>query len=106
MVKYAGSSDLIISRVNGESMNRVIPNGSLIAIHKVNTIYDIKDDDIVVFQDCGDIAIKRFYNNKEKRTIIFTPDSHNNSFGPMSYSYNDLANIKIIGKVVVYIVLI
>lgn len=91
MVKYAGSSDLIISRVNGESMSRFIPNGSLIAIHKVNTIYDIKDDDIVVFQGCGDIAIKRFYNN---------------SFGPMSYSYNDLANIKIIGKVIVYIVLI
>lgn len=87
-------------------MNRVIPNGSLIAIHKVNTIYDINDDDIVVFQDCGDISVKRFYNNKAKRTIIFPPDSYNNSFRPMSDSYNDLANIKIIGKVVVCIVLI
>lgn len=106
MGKYAGNSDVIISRVNGESMSRVIPNGSLIAIHTVNTIYDIKDDDILVFQDCGDMEIKRFYNNKAKRTIIFTPDSHNNSFRPMSYSYNDLTNIKIIGKVVVYIVLI
>ena len=104
MGKYAGSSDVIISRVNGDSMNRVIPNGSLIAIKKENTIYDIKDGDIVVFQDCGDMAIKRFYNNKAKHNIIFTPDSNNDSFHPISYSYNDLNEVKIIGKVVVYIV--
>lgn len=50
------------------------------------------------------MAIKRFYNNKEKQTIIFTPESTNKSFYTTSYSYNDLSNIKIIGKVVIYIV--
>ena len=104
MGKYSGNSNIIIIRVNGESMNRVIPNGSLIAIEKVDSIFDIKNGDIVVFQDCGDMAIKRFYNNKEKQTIIFTPESTNKSFYPTSYSYNDLSNIKIIGKVVIYIV--
>lgn len=104
MGKYSGNSNIIISRVNGESMNRVIPNGSLIAIEKVDSIFDIKNGDIVVFQDCGDMAIKRFYNNKEKQTIIFTPDSTNKNFYPMSYSYNDLSNVRIIGKVVIYIV--
>lgn len=104
MGKYAGSPDIILSRVNGESMNRVIPDGSLIAIEKVNSVFDIKNGDIVVFQDCSEMAIKRFYNNKLKRTIIFTPDSTNSSFTPMSYSYDDLANVQIIGRVVVYIV--
>ena len=104
MGKYSGNSNIIISRVNGESMNRVLPNGSLISIEKVDSIFDIKNGDIVVFQDCGDMAIKRFYNNKEKQTIIFTPDSTNKSFYPTSYSYNDLSNVKIIGKVVIYIV--
>lgn len=104
MGKYAGSPDIILSRVNGESMNRVIPDGSLIAIEKVNSVFDIKKGDIVVFQDCSEMAIKRFYNNKLKRTIIFTPDSTNSSFTPMSYSYDDLANVQIIGRVVVYIV--
>lgn len=104
MGKYARNSNVIISRVNGESMNRVIPNGSLIAIEKIDSIFDIKNGDIVVFQDCGDMAIKRFYNNKEKQTIIFTPDSTNKNFYPMSYSYNDLSNVTIIGKVVIYIV--
>ena len=104
MGKYAGKPNVIISRVNGESMNRVLPNGSLIAIEKVDSIFDIKNGDIVVFQDCGDMAIKRFYNNKEKQTIIFTPDSTNKNFYPMSYSYNDLSNVTIIGKVVIYIV--
>lgn len=104
MGKYSGKSNIIISRVNGKSMNRVLPNGSLIAIEKVESIFDIKNGDIVVFQDCGDMAIKHFYNNKEKQTIIFTPESTNKSFYPTSYSYNDLSNIKIIGKVVIYIV--
>lgn len=104
MGKYAGSPDIILSRVNGESMNRVIPDGSLIAIEKVNSVFDIKNGDIVVFQDCSEMAIKRFYNNTLKRTIIFTPDSTNSSFTPMSYSYDDLANVRIIGRVVVYIV--
>ena len=104
MGKYSGKSNIIISRVNGESMNRVLPNGSLIAIEKVDSIFDIKNRDIVVFQDCGDMEIKRFYNNKEKKTIIFTSESTNKSFYPTSYSYNDLSNIKIIGKVVIYIV--
>lgn len=104
MGKYSGKSNIIISRVNGESMNRVLPNGSLIAIEKVDSIFDIKNGDIVVFQDYNDMAIKRFYNNKEKQTIIFTPESTNKSFYTKSYSYNDLSNIKIIGKVVIYIV--
>lgn len=104
MGKYSGKSNIIISRVNGESMNRVLPNGSLIAIEKVDSIFDIKNRDIVVFQDCGDMEIKRFYNNKEKKTIIFTSESTNKSFYPTNYSYNDLSNIKIIGKVVIYIV--
>ena len=104
MGKYSGNSNIIISRVNGDSMNRVLPKGSFIAIEKVDSIFDIKNGDIVVFQDCGDMAIKRFYNNKEKQTIIFTHESTNKNFYPMSYSYNDLSNIKIIGKVVIYIV--
>lgn len=104
MGKYAGNPNIILSRVNGESMNRIIPDGSLIAIEKVNSAFDIKNGDIVVFQDCSEMAMKRFYNNKEKRTIIFTPDSTNTSFYPISYSYDDLVNVQIIGKVVVYIV--
>lgn len=104
MGKYSGNSNIIISRVNGESMNRVLPNGSLIAIEKVDSIFDIKNGDIVVFQDCSDMAIKRFYNDKAKKTIIFNPDSTNENFYPMSYSYSDLSNVKIIGKVVIYIV--
>ena len=104
MGKYSGNSNIIISRVNSESMNRVLPNGSLIAIEKVDSIFDIKNGDIVVFQDCGDMAIKRFYNDKAKKTIIFNPDSTNENFYPMSYSYSDLSNVKIIGKVVIYIV--
>lgn len=104
MGKYAGDKDVIISRINGESMNRSIPDGSMIAIKQVDSIYDLKNGDIVVFQDAGSMSVKKFYKNDLKRTVIFSPDSNDNRFFPMSYSYDDLENVRIIGKVVVYIV--
>lgn len=85
-------------------MNRVIPNGSLIVIQKVDSLEALKDNDIVVYQDGESISIKRFYNNKKKHTIIFTPDSNNDSFHPLSYSYNNLSDIKIIGKIILNMV--
>ncbi|NUF97849.1 helix-turn-helix domain-containing protein [Lactobacillus mellis] len=100
MGKFAGNPNVIISRINSEAMNRVIPNGSLIVIQKVDSLEALKDNDIVVYQDGESISIKQFYNKKKKHTIIFTPDSNNDSFHPLSYSYNNLSNIKIIGKII------
>lgn len=100
MGKFAGNPNVIISRINSEAMNRVIPNGSLIVIQKVDSLEALKDNDIVVYQDGESISIKQFYNKKKKHTIIFTPDSNNDSFHPLSYSYNNLSDIKIIGKII------
>lgn len=104
MGKFAGNPNVIISRINSEAMNRVIPNGSLIVIQKVDSLEALKDNDIVVYQDGKSISIKRFYNNKKKHTIIFTPDSNNDSFHPLIYSYNNLSDIKIIGKIILNMV--
>lgn len=100
MGKFAGNPNVIISRINSEAMNRVIPNGSLIVIQKVDSLEALKDNDIVVYQDGESISIKQFYNKKKKHTIIFTPDSNNDSFHPLNYSYNNLSDIKIIGKII------
>ena len=100
MGKYAGQRDIFITRVNGESMNRIIPDGSLIAVKPVE-VHQIKDGDVIVYSDGGDYSVKRFY--KRDNQLIFKPDSKDESF----YDYittienNDL---KIHGKVVVYIV--
>ncbi|WDT66071.1 XRE family transcriptional regulator [Companilactobacillus crustorum] len=104
MGKYAGDKDIFISHVNGESMNRVIPNESLIAIKKFQSINDLTNGDIVVFQDGGDMSIKRFYNDPNSKIITFSPDSYDVSFRPINYRYEDFGSVKIVGKVVVYTV--
>jgi len=104
MGKYAGDKDIFISHVNGESMNRVIPNESLIAIKKFQTLNDLTNGDIVVFQDGGDMSIKRFYNDENSKIITFSPDSFDSSFHPINYRYEDFGDVRIVGKVVVYTV--
>jgi len=104
MGKYAGDKDIFISHVNGESMNRIIPDESLIAIKKFRTISDLANGDIVVFQDGGDMSIKRFYNDQNSHIITFSPDSYDSSFHPINYRYEDFGDVRIVGKVVVYTV--
>lgn len=99
MGKYAGSKDIYVMRVNGESMNRVIPNGSLIAVKRMN-IDNIKDGDIVVYGDRHEYSIKRLYRADDK--MIFRPDSNDASFTDYVTSVDE--HLEIVGKVVIYIV--
>lgn len=102
--KYAGEQDIFISYINGESMNRIIPNGSLIAVKKYDSFFDLKDGDIIVFQDDSGMAVKRFYNDKTNGIVTFSPDSNDPCFKPINYLYSNMNEVKIIGKVVVYTV--
>ena len=98
--KWAGHSDLFMMRVNGDSMNKIIPDQSLIAVKPVE-LHQIKSGDIVVYSDDGDYSVKRMYQDNDK--IIFRPDSHDTSFYDYVTSV-DNSNLVIHGKVVVYIV--
>lgn len=102
--KYANHSNLIIMKVNGDSMNKIIPDGSLIGILPYETSYDIQDGDIVVFNDESyNYSVKRYYKVDSK--IIFKPESTSPIFTDIIY---DLAeeNVEIIGKVVMYNVIL
>lgn len=100
MGKHAGQKDIFITKVNGQSMNRIIPDGSLIAVKPID-LHQIKQGDIVVYSDNGDYSVKRFYKNDDQ--LIFRPDSNDNSFFDYITSTEN-PNLKIHGKVVVYIV--
>ena len=100
MGKHAGQKDIFITKVNGESMNRIIPDCSLIAVKPID-IHQIKQGDIVVYSDNGEYSVKRFYKNDDQ--LIFRPDSNDDSFFDYITS-TDNPNLKIHGKVVVYIV--
>lgn len=104
MGKWAGHTDISLMRANGESMNRVIPNGSLIGVRKIQEVSELDDGDIVVFDCDGDYAVKRFYNDKEHRTYIFQPDSDKPNFLPITHGYDDEDLVHIVGRVVMYVV--
>lgn len=100
MGKWAGDQDVFMMCINGESMNKVIPHGSIIAVKPVEK-HLLKDGDIVIYSDNGDYSVKRYFKDGER--IIFRPDS----FDPSFYDHiTDVNNdgLTIHGKVVVYIV--
>ena len=96
---YAGSNKLFFLKVNGESMNKVIPNDSVIGIIEYESVYDLKNGDIVVYstQD-SEYAVKYFY--RDGNNLIFRPASTNPNYYDTIFDIKD--NIKIIGKVVQY----
>jgi repressor LexA len=104
MGKWAGHSDIMLMRANGESMNRVIPNGSLIGVRKIAETSELNDGDIVVFDCDGDYAVKRFFNDRAHSAYVFQPDSDRTDFFPVVYNYDDDELVDIVGKVVMYVV--
>lgn len=100
MGKWAGQSDILIMKVNGQSMNKTIPDQSLIAVKPI-TLDNLKDGDIVVYSDNHDYSVKRMF--KQDNHIIFRPHSTDIRFTDYIVS-TDNENLKIHGKVVVYIV--
>lgn len=102
--KYSNHSNLIIMKVSGDSMNKIIPDGSLIGILPYETSYDIQDGDIVVFNDSSyDYSVKRYYKVDNK--IIFKPESTSPIFTDIIYDLSE-ENVEIIGKVVMYNVIL
>lgn len=102
--KYAGNSNIIIMKVYGDSMNKIIPNDSLVAILPFQSSLDIKDGDIVVFNDSSyDYSVKRYYKVDNK--IIFKPESTSPVFTDIIYDLES-ETVDIIGKVIMYTVVI
>lgn len=101
MGKWAGNSEIYFTRTNGDSMNRIIPHDSLIAVKPVE-LHELKDNDIVVYRNHGEYAVKRFEKHDDK--LVFRPDSTDTSFTD-DVVYNENADdLRIKGKVVLWIV--
>ena len=81
-------------RVNGESMNKVVKNGSYALIHKQDIV---NDGEIAVVLVNGDEAtLKRF--SKQGDFVFLEPASNDDSFKRQIYDKN--TPIKILGKYV------
>lgn len=101
MGKWAGNSDIYFTRTNGDSMNKVIPHNSLIAVKPVE-LHELKDNDIVVYRNGAEYAVKRFIQGDER--LIFKPDSTDNRFADDVIDMDNAGDLRIKGKVVMWIV--
>lgn len=97
------SDELIALRVNGESMNKVIPNGAVAILAKVDTCEITNGDICGVIIDGESATLKHVYQYPDR--IRFEPDSWlKEEFKPFEYNKEDINNgqppIQIIGKLV------
>ena len=100
--RYAGRKDLLLMRVNGESMNRVIPNGSLIGLITNISPSSLLNGDIVVFSNNYEYSVKRFFKDKKNKRYIFNPDSYETCFDDIIIPFDNSDGLNIIGKVIMY----
>ena len=103
--KYAGRKDIIIFEVNGESMNKIIPNHSFVAVEYKNIDYCPRTGDVVVFRILGDgLGIKRYIDMYDE--IMLKPESTDPVYTELRFNKNSADDLEILGKVVMYNVLL
>lgn len=99
--KYAGRKDIIIFEVNGESMNKIIPNHSFVAVEYKNLDYIPQTGDVVVFRILGDgLGIKRYIDMYDE--IMLKPESTDPVYTELRFNKNSADDLEILGKVVMY----
>jgi len=103
MGKNAGNKNIFITKVCGESMNKTMQDGSLIAVRPV-ALDSLKDGDIVVYSNEYEYSVKYFYDDKENKRYVFRPHSFDRVFADDIYEYDKVESLQIHGKVVLYIV--
>lgn len=105
MGRYAKDKDIVFMHVNGESMNRIISDGSLIAVKTNLDRSSYKNGDIVIASNGRDYTVKYFYDDPLHGQFILNPDSSDKSFTPIICRYDE-DDYTLIGKVVIYSVIL
>lgn len=100
MGKYAGDRDLIVTRMTESSMDNLIPVNSLIGIKRTH-LTEIENEDIIIYAHPKECSVKLAYKIENK--LIFKPSSNNPKYIDSVYESTD-ENLKILGKIVLYIV--
>ncbi|MES5423333.1 XRE family transcriptional regulator [Lacticaseibacillus paracasei] len=92
--KRYGANNLFALKVNGESMNREIPNGYTAVFSK--DLEPESGDIVAVMIDSESATIKRF--RETSLAVMFEPSSWDPSFKPYVFPKNGIQDFKIIGK--------
>lgn len=107
--KYAKNKHILIMRVNEDSMNKIIQNGSYIAVKTNIDVLSVSNGDIVVANVEGadnGYTIKHIYKDDTNNRIILRPNSTNPIYTDIIISSTESQRLYIVGKVVAYNVLL
>jgi len=98
--KWSNNRNIFFAHINGDSMNRLMEDGSLIAIKPVSNTDELKNGDIVVYSVGGEYSVKHYY--KYGDTLVFKPNS---TIEHEEHTYNAKEdNVQIHGVVVTYVI--
>ncbi|WP_180946833.1 helix-turn-helix domain-containing protein [Peptostreptococcus faecalis] len=97
--KYAGKKTIGVAKVNGESMNKDIPNGSWIIIDRAkNELNMLKNRDIVLVRDSAGYTVKRIIISHNE--VILKPNSTFDEFRDIVVNETNKHDYRLVGKVV------
>lgn len=92
--------DCIALQVNGDSMNKILANGSYIIVHdyRISSDYKLNSNDILVLRLGGEYTVKRVRRTETK--VHLDPVSYSDEFKTNSFDLDSLDEIEVIGKVI------
>ncbi|PTK76158.1 DNA-binding protein [Staphylococcus haemolyticus] len=92
--------ECIALQVNGDSMNKILSNGSYIIIHdyRCNQDYRLNNNDILVLRLGGEYTVKRVRRTETK--LHLDPVSYSDEFKTNTYDIDNTDEIEVIGKVI------
>ncbi|MCG1555471.1 XRE family transcriptional regulator [Staphylococcus capitis] len=92
--------ECIALQVNGDSMNKVLSNGSYIIIHdyRRNQDYRLNNNDILVLRLGGEYTVKQVRRTETK--LHLDPVSYSDEFKTNTYDIDNTDEIEVIGKVI------
>ncbi|MNI83995.1 LexA repressor [compost metagenome] len=89
--------DAFLLKVNGDSMNKIVPNGTYALVTPCKEV--VNGDIVAVAVNGYDATLKRLY--KLQNTTVLEPDSYNPDHEAQTYKSGDEDSvIQIIGKMV------
>lgn len=99
--RYAGRKDILILKVNGESMNKIIPDQSYVGIIYKDYDYLPHTGDIIVYRLRGEgLGIKRFIDMYDE--IMLKPESTEQIYKERRFKKETADDFEILGKVIMY----
>lgn len=93
-------SECIALQINGDSMNKILANGSYIVVHdyRINQDYKLNSNDILVLRIGGEYTVKRVRRTETK--LHLDPVSYSDEFKTNSFDLETVDEIEVIGKVI------